>query len=207
MDKITHTLLATSALTALVILAGCTDIPEHHVDRLQYADLRDSDNDGVVNQRDICTETPKTSDVNNVGCSQWHLVPRVADYTVAFNLDRYNIRPDQHSMVDTIVNKLKENTKTNVLLIGDTSSEGSLAYNDRLARKRAATITNALTKAGISRERITEHYFTQQLAIVKSTLKSRQRRTVALIYSDKLAPKEAWTIYTTEHQDEGGKKW
>ncbi len=34
----------------------------------QIADLEDDDNDGVINARDICPDTPDQSEIDNDGC-------------------------------------------------------------------------------------------------------------------------------------------
>ncbi|CAH0990291.1 Peptidoglycan-associated lipoprotein [Sinobacterium norvegicum] len=189
-------------LTSTLLVIGCQHTPENKTDRLQYADLRDSDQDGVVNQRDICNNSPRMSEVDNEGCSDYQRVATVTDYTIEFGFDRSDIRSDQYNVLQAIVQKMSADTNTNVLLLGDTSAEGSLEYNDKLARRRAHTITQELTNNGIDPDRVKEYYFTENVEIVKETLKTRQRRTVALVYSNSLAPVDAWNIYSTDNKNE-----
>lgn len=203
MVKLISTSLHITAVTVLsmLLLQGCQQTPINKTDRLQYADLRDSDEDGVVNQRDICSNSPKMTDVDNEGCSDYQRIAAVHDYTIEFNFDKSDLRDDQFNVVSTIIEKLLQNDQTNVLLLGDTSAEGSLAYNDQLARRRAHTITSELLNNGIDSARIKEYYFTEDVDIVKQTLTSRKRRTVALVYSNSLAPVQAWTIYSSENRN------
>lgn len=56
----------------LLLAMGCAEQVNTQVTRYQFDDLRDTDSDGVINQRDVCSETPTTSPVDSQGCTKWY---------------------------------------------------------------------------------------------------------------------------------------
>ena len=84
-----------------------------------------------------------------------------------------------------------------MILVGDTSPEGTNEYNKALAQRRTGVIKDALIENGIAPERISEQEFTQVTELTKH-LKKRERRTIAVITSNQMEPVKKWTIYSSE---------
>ena len=56
------------ALLSSILLMGCAETPDTTMTRHQIDDLADDDRDGVINQRDLCADTPEgvTVDIKGV---------------------------------------------------------------------------------------------------------------------------------------------
>jgi len=108
--------------------------------------LRDSDEDGVYDRYDQCPNTPKGAVVDKRGC--WV----VED--VAFEFDRWNIRPEYYPVLDRMAGVFEKNPELKVELQGYTDNIGTDAYNLRLSKKRAESVMNYFIKKGIARDRM-----------------------------------------------------
>ncbi|WP_370980302.1 OmpA family protein [Agaribacterium sp. ZY112] len=190
-------------MVALPILAfglsACTSIPDAEVDRYQWDDINDSDKDGVVNARDICAKTPDHSVIDTNGCAEWQPALAHKEFHIDFDFDSSAIRDDQQWKIVRLAAAMERLPSSNLKLIGDTSSEGSLAYNKKLAKRRADSIIQALSAEGIDPSRVQEHVFTDSRNSLFRPLEHRRRRTVGLItYPGSEKIEEAWTIYSAE---------
>ncbi|HFQ4941211.1 TPA: OmpA family protein [Vibrio vulnificus] len=188
-----------------VLLAACAQMPDTTMTRHQIDDLRDSDKDGVINQRDICADTPLGAEVDSKGCTRWTIYQKVDIKTVYFNFDDAHIRLDQSSEFDELLALLNQGTEAKVILVGDTSPEGSDEYNQVLAKKRTSVLKEALIENGIAPERISEQEFTQETALTEK-LKDRKRRTIAVITQPDMKTEAKWTIYTSEQESSNLKR-
>ena len=56
--------------------------------------LADDDRDGVINQRDLCADTPEGVTVDIKGCANWKIVEDVEVLSVAFDFDKYVLKPE-----------------------------------------------------------------------------------------------------------------
>ena len=73
---------------------------------------------------------------------------------VYFDYDKSDIRGDQQSSVQADVAFLTQHANFNLTIEGHCDERGSTEYNLALGDKRASTVKNALTAAGISASRI-----------------------------------------------------
>lgn len=71
-----------------------------------------------------------------------------------YDFDKYNIRPDAAVELDKLVSFLNQNTSVNVELGSHTDSRGTVAYNEKLAERRAASAVRYIRAKGIAKERI-----------------------------------------------------
>ncbi len=180
-----------------LLLLGCAETPNTQTNRHQIDDLRDQDKDGVINQRDLCSNSPANVNVDNQGCASWQIEDKPVVVAVDFDFDQSQLRADQGSKVLNLVNMLDEYPNSNVVLIGDTSSEGSDEYNKALAKRRTAAIKQALVARGVDSARISEQEFTQVTTYTEQ-LKKRKRRTIAVFYRPEMKVDPAWDIFTSE---------
>jgi len=107
---------------------------------------KDTDKDGVYDDKDQCPGTPYGAKVNVIGC--WTLDD------VLFDFNKSDIKPETYPMIDNVVAILKENPLMNVTLEGHTDNVGSLEYNIALSLKRADAVKAYLIKKGIAAERM-----------------------------------------------------
>lgn len=193
-------LLYSVIFMGLGVFTGCVSTPNAEVNRPKYDDLADSDRDGVINQRDICADSPKGSLVSSQGCGLWSRGSEKEIFTVDFDYDQSFIRDDQREVILHLVKVLKAYPEVHVELIGDTSPEGSAEYNLALAKRRANSIAAELMRLGVERARIRRHTYQELSQLVSLELgKKRERRTKAILHhpGDNQA-EQAWSIYTAE---------
>ncbi|MFZ3506038.1 OmpA family protein, partial [Vibrio harveyi] len=62
----------------------------------QIADLQDDDDDGVINARDLCPDTPATSEIDNDGCGEYIKSSEQMQVRVLFANDSDEINPVFH---------------------------------------------------------------------------------------------------------------
>ncbi|MDN2483146.1 OmpA family protein [Vibrio agarivorans] len=196
--------LTVLALLAGVMLAGCAQEPDITMTRHQIDDLRDDDGDGVINQRDLCSNTPSGTIVDNKGCTQWQTVNERKVITVNFDMARHDIRDDQIAALDAIYEYLFEHDNANVVLVGDTSPEGTEEYNHQLAQKRSNAIRQQLVARGIDDARISEQEY-YQITTITEQMDERNRRTIAVIEHPTTEHQIAWDIFTSERIIEGAR--
>lgn len=139
----------------------------------------DSDNDGVVDSKDKCPNTPLGVEVDAYGCpldSDGDGVPdymdKCPDTSKMFKVDGYgcpqtatlkiNFPPNAHKVTNNLLKEveefakfLKDNIGYQVVVIGYTDSQGKAAANKELSRKRANSVKEALMRYGIKGTRLT----------------------------------------------------
>jgi OOP family OmpA-OmpF porin len=188
-------------MVPLALLVSCAqDVPDiKHFTRVQIDDLNDADGDGVINQRDLCGQTPRGAVIDAAGCGGWHKVASEQLYTIEFDLDKAELRPDQIDRVHAAVDDALANDAARILIVGDTSPEGSDEHNLQLAHKRAQALIDRMVARGIQASRIREFVSTDER--VKQQLNSRERRTLVLIrHPSGLHSQTEWNIYQTENK-------
>jgi len=71
-----------------------------------------------------------------------------------FDFDKYNIRPDARSVLDSIAEWLNKNKSINVLVEGHCVERGTNEYNLALGEKRANAAKNYLAARGVASARM-----------------------------------------------------
>lgn len=86
-------------------------------------------------------------------------VSPIKNIDIFFNCDKYDIRTDQKSIVDTVIKTMNDNPDCSVLLGGYADAEtGNPSSNMTLSKNRVETIERALLSGGISGSRIRTMY-------------------------------------------------
>jgi peptidoglycan-associated lipoprotein len=73
---------------------------------------------------------------------------------VFFDLDKYNIRPDQVATMDYNLGVLLANPSVRVVLAGHCDDRASRTYNMKLGDRRAATVKKYLVERGVAADRL-----------------------------------------------------
>jgi outer membrane protein OmpA-like peptidoglycan-associated protein len=76
---------------------------------------------------------------------------------VHFDFNKYNIRPDDEPVLDEAVESLKEHPDVTVNVNGYCDAVGSVGYNLRLSRERAAAVVQYLSEHGVAASRLVAH--------------------------------------------------
>jgi outer membrane protein OmpA-like peptidoglycan-associated protein len=109
--------------------------------------VRDSDGDGVPDDRDRCPDTPAGVVVDTSGC------PEFTDETVSiqiileFEWDSSNIRREYYEERHKLDNFMRQNPDAElveVIVEGHTDSTGKKSYNYKLSRRRAEAVKQFL---------------------------------------------------------------
>ena len=95
---------------------------------------------------------------------------------VLFDFDKTAIKPDGAKILDRLVAFLKENPGQKADLEGHTDSVGTDKYNQGLSERRAASVTDYLTKRGVDASRISMKGFGESKPIADNkTAEGRAR--------------------------------
>ncbi|MEP3856979.1 MAG: OmpA family protein [Porticoccus sp.] len=74
--------------------------------------------------------------------------------SITFGVDRYEVRSEFYSTLESVAIVLKEFDKTNIRIAGHTDSTGSAEYNQTLSERRAASVGQMLMSQGIVSGRV-----------------------------------------------------
>ena len=77
-----------------------------------------------------------------------------AMYLVFFNWDSSQLGSGALNVLDAVAQEVAANPPTSINVTGHTDTSGSAAYNERLAKKRAAKVKSALIDRGVPAELI-----------------------------------------------------
>jgi len=108
--------------------------------------LRDSDQDSIFDNKDLCPSTPKGAPVNQYGC--WTI------FGLEFDFNKATIRKGAENVLDSSIKILKDNPYLNIQIEGHTDNKGSDNYNLILSIRRAETVKNHLIMHGIESHRL-----------------------------------------------------
>ncbi len=141
-----------ASVTVLVKLGDLATVvtPEAPQAEKTCADL-DDDGDGVNNCDDKCPNSVAGQAIGPDGCP----VPLTIDLKgVNFDFDKDTLRPDAEAILAEAVSILQKYPQLKVEVAGHTDSVGTEQYNQGLSERRAATVYNYLTNAGIEAARL-----------------------------------------------------
>ena len=138
--------------------------------------LRDSDHDGVIDARDLCSHTPQGSGIDNNGCPLTKRTFFRFNFDVQFKTGKYQLNPEFHSKLKDLADFLQHAPDTFIFIEGHTDNIGIESYNLMLSKKRAQSIATALTSSlNIAADRIKTFGYGQDRPIApNSTETGRQ---------------------------------
>ncbi|WP_281221677.1 OmpA family protein [Photobacterium sanguinicancri] len=184
----------------LLLLAACaTSVPNDMPLAEQSKDLRDDDDDGVINARDKCTNTPHSAIVDNDGCPTYVANPEEGRIHILFANDSTQITTEYQSQISEMSQFLKMHPSTYIELKGYASSVGSSDYNVGLSQRRAQAVKQSLLGAGITQNRIMTVGFgdTEPVsAESQEVTNTLSRRVTAQVKTASNKVVEEWTIFT-----------
>ncbi|MBP9566097.1 MAG: OmpA family protein [Sulfurospirillum sp.] len=110
---------------------------------------KDSDMDGVYDDKDKCPNTPKGTVVDVDGCT------KIIRLHVKFDFDKSVVKPAFMPEIQKVADFMKQNPGYSVVLEGHTDSKGSDAYNQKLSDSRAKAVAKALSNLGVPAAKVT----------------------------------------------------
>ncbi|MBW8367923.1 MAG: OmpA family protein [Arenimonas sp.] len=141
-----------ASVTLLVKLGDLATVvtPEPAAPQQTCADL-DDDGDGVNNCDDKCPNSVAGQAIGPDGCP----VALTIDLKgVNFDFDKDTLRPDAEAILAEAVSILQKYPQLKVEVAGHTDAVGTDQYNQGLSERRAATVYNYLTNAGVDASRL-----------------------------------------------------
>ncbi len=88
------------------------------------------------------------------GACQSSLDAMLKAAAIHFEVDSARIRPESMELLEKLARILNTCPKTKVLIAGHTDAQGSATYNQSLSERRAAAVSKALVKLGVSADRL-----------------------------------------------------
>lgn len=110
----------------------------------------DSDGDGVPDHLDQCPKTPLGTVVYTDGCA----IVIVALEGVHFNSDSAVLTSEAKSILDGALAAIKANPSSQLSVEGHTDSRASDSYNLDLSQRRAQSVVDYLVSKGVSSSRL-----------------------------------------------------
>jgi len=108
----------------------------------------DVDKDGILNENDICPNTPLDQKVDQDGC------PEVIVLKFSFKSLSAKIQDKDESKLQGYADFLTKYTNYNVKIIGYTDSVGKKSVNQILSHKRAEAVVNNLIAKGVDTKQL-----------------------------------------------------
>ncbi|WP_321777203.1 OmpA family protein [Sulfurimonas sp.] len=122
-------------------------IEEQVVAAVAIVDL-DTDKDGVLNEKDICPNTPLNEAVNSDGC------PAKVTLNVNFENNSDIVNQESYDIIEKYADFLNKYDSYVAKIIGYTDSRGSEKYNQQLSEKRANSVKGMLLERGVPANRL-----------------------------------------------------
>lgn len=99
---------------------------------------KDSDHDGVWDNRDECPNTPRGTKVNSIGCPPKTVIKK--NLRIEFATDKAAVLPAYYSRIAEFAQYLKTNPDLKVTIEGHTDDVGSKNHNQKLSQDRANSV-------------------------------------------------------------------
>lgn len=164
--------------------------------------LADSDKDGVINVRDLCSNTPLGARVDNNGCSEQSSKLLSLDLKILFSSGKYDVKPRYFSEIKKLADFLKANPSSSVVIEGHTDDVGNAEYNLALSQNRANAIAKVLVERfGITGDRVEGVGYGEEKPIATNdtaTGRELNRRVVGEVFARKTADVKRWNIYSVD---------
>lgn len=87
---------------------------------------------------------------------------------VLYDYNKYRIRPDAATLLDTLVQTLIDNPRIRIELLSHTDQRGSSAYNLKLSQQRAQAAKDYIVSKGIDQARITARCYGETQPLVRN---------------------------------------
>ena len=104
----------------------------------------DSDNDGVLDSKDNCANTPVTDKVNEVGCTIFTEAQDTVNLLINFDSNKAVVKEKYKPTIDKVAKFMEAYPELSLTIKGHSSARGSAAYNQTLSAKRAQAVVDVL---------------------------------------------------------------
>ncbi len=105
---------------------------------------KDSDNDGIVDSKDNCANTPATDKVNDIGCTVFTEQQETIQLRVNFDNNKAVVKAEYKNEIAKAADFMKTYPHVSLTIDGHSSAQGSAKYNQTLSAKRAQAVVEVL---------------------------------------------------------------
>ena len=196
------------SIVFIALISGCSlntvDMPLNP--KTQPKNLNDSDNDGVITERDKCPHSIAGARVDNDGCGVIIIKKIRRKLEINFEKDSYVVVSKYYKEIKGLADFMREYPTTAVTIEGHTSKVGSKPYNIKLSQNRADAVKAILIdNYSIQEERVAAVGYGFDRLLEEGSSESanaKNRRIVAEISSEKYVNDMKWTIYSVDQIDQ-----
>ncbi len=154
-----------SVAIAVLLLSGCSSkqpaVDEKAAEQSAVQEQPQSQNGGEAEEvatEEVSSEMQSVGSESTASQSNEQKMMEIQSkfQTIHFDFDKYNIRPDQQSILDTDAQVAKEaqNSSFKIKLEGNCDEWGSDEYNFALGLKRAKSVKEGLVAEGVNADNI-----------------------------------------------------
>jgi outer membrane protein OmpA-like peptidoglycan-associated protein len=139
---------------------------------------------------ELARELPQGTQVSRVGEGIAVTFPE----GILFPFDSATLRPEARDNLRELADSLRDNSQTEVLIVGHTDSKGTGDYNQSLSQRRARSAADYLNAQGVAGSRLRTDGRGENEPIASNDDESgrqRNRRVEVAIYADKAWREEA----------------
>lgn len=104
----------------------------------------DSDNDGVLDSKDNCANTPATDKVNELGCTVFTEAQDTVELLINFDSNKAVVKEKYKPIMVKVAKFMAAYPDLSLTIKGHSSAKGSAAYNQTLSAKRAQAVVDVL---------------------------------------------------------------
>ena len=126
----------------------------------------DDDQDGVINLEDLCPHSIKETKVDKTGCNLNEVI-NLAGVNFVTNSDKLLI--ESQGILTTVAETLKHHQQLQLEVAGHTDSTGDANYNLNLSQRRAEQVRLYLISQGINENRLSAQGYGEKLPIIDNT--------------------------------------
>lgn len=170
--------------------------------RVTKQQLGDSDQDGVINARDRCPNTPQGARIDNDGCHQVSTKLLSVEMNILFDSGKFEVKPRYFSEIKKIADFLRSQPDSKVVIEGHTDNVGNDNYNLDLSQNRADAIAQVLVGSfRIDASRVEAIGYGETRPIASNETRegqARNRRVVAEVFANAVRDVKRWTIYSVD---------
>ena len=126
------------------VKAAAVVAPVAAVEPVAVIDDLDSDNDGVLDSKDTCPNTPATDKVNEVGCTVFTEEQDTVELLINFDNNKAVVKEKYKPIMVKVATFMEAYPDLSLTIKGHSSAKGSAAYNQTLSAKRAQAVVDVL---------------------------------------------------------------
>ncbi|MCB5160761.1 OmpA family protein [Marinomonas algarum] len=196
------TLIKTISTFAFLLTLSCALQAESLYTSNPHSRIIDSDADGVIDARDMCSNTLSGAFVDNDGCSTITEERLTIQLKVLFDSGKADLKHAFYPELKKLADFLKANPAATAVIEGHTDSVGSDELNRSLSQQRASAISHILINSfKIDESRVKGVGFGEMNPIATNETawgREKNRRVVAEVLAKTSFQEARWNVFSID---------